>query len=162
MERQLPWGVLLLLGGGVALADACAESGLSALIAESLGWLRPLPAAVSLLTLLVVVSAATSVTSNVATTTIFLPVVASLAQSMEVHPFYLMVPVTLSNSLAFVLPVSTPPNALAFASGRIVAIDRVPLGTLLALLGAILLVVAISTYDLLVFGLGSFPDWAVA
>jgi len=121
IEARVPWGVLLLLGGGFALADACVSSGLSQLIGANLTWLGPLPAAISALFLMLIVSAVTAVTSNVATASIFVPVVSSLAQSMQLHPLYLLIPVTLTTSLAFVLPVSTPPNALAFASGRITA-----------------------------------------
>ena len=78
-----------------------------------------------MLLLMLLVSATTAVTSNVATASIFVPVVGGLATSMRVHPFTFMVPVGLTCSLAFVLPVSTPPNAMAFASGRLQMRDMI-------------------------------------
>ena len=117
VQTRLPWHVIFLLGGGLALADACLQSGLSTSVGDHLASLQGLPPSLVSVILMLVVSATTTVTSNVATASIFLPVVAGLAQSMRVHPLAFMVPVVLTTSLAFVLPVSTPPNAMAFASG---------------------------------------------
>uniref|UniRef100_A0A7S4EWX3 Citrate transporter-like domain-containing protein n=1 Tax=Chrysotila carterae TaxID=13221 RepID=A0A7S4EWX3_CHRCT len=161
IQSRVPWGVLLLLGGGFALADACLVSGLSAKLGEHLEWLEPLPLTIALLMLMLITAAVTSVASNVATASIFVPVVATLAQSMEVHPLYLLIPVTLTTSLAFVLPVSTPPNALAFASGRLTVVDMAPLGFALGLVGVALVILATNTTGTLFFGLGEFPAWAI-
>jgi hypothetical protein len=160
IQARVPWGVLLLLGGGFALAEACRSSGLSALLGEQLSSLGALPPAVVLLLLMLLAAVVSTFTSNVATTSILLPVVAALASSMRVHPYLFMVPVTLTTSLAFILPVSTPPNALAFASGRLSVRDMAPLGFVLCL--ACLLVVfgfSLVMADL-VFGTSSLPIWA--
>ena len=111
------------------------------------------PALVSLI-LMLIVSATTAVTSNVATASIFLPVVAGLAQTMGVHPLLYLVPVALTCSLAFVLPVSTPPNAMAFASGRLEVRDMVRLGLALNAAGVLLLMLAMPTLGAAIFGLG--------
>ena len=86
--------------------------------------------------------------------------VASLAQTMRLQPLYFMVPVTLTTSLAFALPVSTPPNALAFASGRVRIADMIPMGIALNLIGVGVVLLGISTWGRLFFDLGHFPDWA--
>ena len=85
MQAVLPWSVLMLLAGGLALADGCLHSGMSAEIRRNLGSLAQMPPALVTLLLCAIVSAVTSVTSNVATSSIFLPVVSGLADSMEVH-----------------------------------------------------------------------------
>jgi len=157
----LPWGVLLLLGGGFALADATSVSGLSALIGQSLGALRTLPVNLVALLLMLIVSATTAVASNVATANIFVPVVASLADSMGVHPLTYMLSTTLTCSLAFVLPVSTPPNAMAFSSGRLVVMDMVKIGVCLNALGVLAVLLVINTTGSWLFGLSELPDWVV-
>ena len=160
VARLLPWGVVLLLGGGFAVADACVASGLSAYVGESLVSLRTLPPALVAVLLMLIVSATTAVTSNVATASIFVPVVAGLADSCDVHPLRFMLPVTLTCSLAFVLQVSTPPNALAFSSGRLRVRDMVGLGVCMNLIGIALIAVALHTTGELLFELGEVPAWA--
>ena len=92
-----------------------------------------------MLLLMLLVSATTAVTSNVATASIFVPVVGGLATSMRVHPFTFMVPVGLTCSLAFVLPVSTPPNAIVFGTGRVTVGEMVRYGAFLDVLGVALI-----------------------
>lgn len=160
VQARVPWGVLLLLGGGFALADACRVSGLSTLIGEQLSALGVLPPTAVLFVLILLAAAISTFASNVATTSILLPVVAALANSMGVHPYFFMVPVTLTTSLAFVLPVSTPPNALAFASGRLSVGDMAPLGLALCF-GCTLLVLGFTlTMGQVVFDTGTLPEWA--
>jgi hypothetical protein len=162
IQARVPWGVLLLLGGGFALAEACRASGLSSVLGERLSSLGSMPPTVVLLLLMLLAAATSTVTSNVATTSILLPVVAALATSMRVHPYRFMVPVTLTTSLSFILPVSTPPNALAFASGRLSVRDMAPLGMALNLACLLLLLGFTLTLGDLVFGTGSLPSWADA
>ena len=109
---------------------------------------------------MLIVSATTAVTSNVATASIFLPVVSGLANSMQVHPLSFMIPTALTTSLAFVLPVSTPPNAMAFASGRLEVKDMVGLGLVMNALGICAVLLFTNTVGLVVFELGgeSVPD----
>lgn len=114
---RLPWGVLILFGGGLALAAQVSGSGLAVWLGESL-----LPVA-NLGTLVLIVAAAglvvflTELTSNLATTATFLPVIAAIAAQSGIEPLVLCVPVTLAASCAFMLPVATPPNAIVFSSG---------------------------------------------
>ena len=119
--RGLPWGVLVLVGGGLALADAIAGSGLGAWIAaamgEAAGW--PLPA----LTLLVVAAIVllTEITSNTAPAATFVPLVAALAAGAGIAPTELAIPAAIAASCAFMLPVATPPNAIVYGSGLVSA-----------------------------------------
>ena len=159
---RIRWGIVLLFGGGFALASGFKESGLSPWMGEALaglGHLHPL-----LLVFLICgsVTFLTELTSNTATTEMLLPVLAALAVTIQVHPLLLMVPATLSASCAFMLPVATPPNAIIFGTGRIGMGDLVRAGFRLNLVGLVL--VALWTYYAgpLLFGFdpGSMPDWA--
>ena len=157
VQPLLPWHVILLLGGGFALADACMRSGLSASVGANLASLRGLPPSLVSLLLMLIVSATTAVTSNVATASIFLPVVSGLADSMGVHPLSYMIPTALTTSLAFVLPVSTPPNAMAFASGRLEVRDMVGLGLCMNAIGVLAILVAMNTIAIPIFHLDAEP-----
>ena len=135
-------------------------SGLSASIGTQLAALTFLPPPAIVLLLMLLISACTAVTSNVATSSIFLPVVASLGVEMRVHPLLFMLPVTLTCSLAFILPVSTPPNAIAFASGRIQIRDMATHGLAMTGIGVVLVFGALYGWGRGLFELGSFPEWA--
>ena len=141
-------------------APPAARAGLSAALGEHLSALRTLPVSVATLLMMVIVSIATTFTSNVATASIFLPVVASFASHRGVHPYTLMIPTALTCSLAFTLPVSTPPNAMAFASGRLSMIDMIPVGILLNAVGVCATLGAIATYGRWLLDLDDFPVWA--
>lgn len=118
----IPWYLLLLFGGGLALADAFASSGLSAWIGAQLEWLRGAPVPVVVFCLCLGMSLLTEVTSNTATTTLVLPVLFAAAEALGLPPLMLMWPATLCASAAFILPISTPPNAIAAG-----AVDMKPL-----------------------------------
>ncbi|XP_013377596.1 PREDICTED: solute carrier family 13 member 5 isoform X2 [Chinchilla lanigera] len=124
-QEKVPWGIVLLLGGGFALAKGCEASGLSEWMGKQMEPLSSVsPAAITLiLSLLIAVS--TECTSNVATTTLFLPIFASMSRSIGLNPLYVMLPCTLSASFAFMLPVATPPNAIVFAYGHLKVSDMV-------------------------------------
>ena len=161
VQKTLPWDVVLLLGGGFALADAVLVSGLNALLGESLSVLHDLPANVVALLLMILVSVTTSVASNVATASIFVPVVAGLADSMGIHPLLFMLSATLTSSLAFVLPVSTPPNAIAFSSGRLAVMDMIKVGTCLNVLGVLAVLLVLDTFGIALYGpWEEQPAWA--
>ena len=136
--ERLPWGVLILFGGGLTLARAVAETGLAEWLGGSLQALGTLP-----LTLLVVVAATmiiflTELTSNLATTATFLPVVGAIAIQSGVDPIVLTVPVTFAASCAFMLPVATPPNAIVFGSGMLTIPKMMRAGMMLNLVGIVL------------------------
>jgi len=157
---KLPWGVLLLFGGGLALAEAFKSSGL----ATWLGGQMTLLQGVSLIVLLVILVAAvnflTEITSNLATTAMMLPILAPLAVIINVHPFTLMVGATLAASCAFMLPVATPPNAVVFGSGYLKIPDMVRAGIWMNVISII--VICIIVYFLLpflwAFDPTTFPD----
>ena len=138
--RRLPWEILLLFGGGLALAKGFEMAGWATVLAEhaaNLGW--------SVVAMLVLVTAmglfATELMSNLALTLLLTPVAGALAIGMGVHPLYFAAPVALASSGAFMLPMATPPNAIVFSSGRIRMADMAKTGLILNLttLGIILL-----------------------
>ena len=131
---KLPWGVLILFGGGLALAAAISSSGLALWIGQQLA-----PLGVLSLTLLVVAATAmviflTELTSNLATTATFLPVIAAIAVETGQDPLMFVIPVTLAASCAFMLPVATPPNAIVFSSGQVSIPEMIRAGILLNIL----------------------------
>ncbi|XP_058893781.1 Na(+)/dicarboxylate cotransporter 3 isoform X2 [Kogia breviceps] len=159
-QDTVPWNIILLLGGGFAMAKGCEESGLSAWIGGQLHPLEELPPALAVLLITVVVAFFTEFASNTATIIIFLPVLAELAIRLRVHPLYLMIPGTVGCSYAFMLPVSTPPNSIAFASGHLLVKDMARTGLLMNVMGVLLLSLAMNTWAQTIFQLGTFPDWA--
>lgn len=108
----------------------------------------------------IMITTFTEFTSNVATATIFLPILASLAKAIKVHPWYIMIPATISCSFAFMLPVATPPNAIVFAGGHLKVKDMAKAGLGMNLLAVIVLVICMNTYGVPMFELHDFPDWA--
>ncbi|MGJ3232426.1 MAG: SLC13 family permease [Oceanicaulis sp.] len=115
--RRLPWEVILLFGGGLSLAAAIQATGLAEWIGSHLVWVADLPTPVTVLILALIVVFLTELTSNVATVSGFLPVLAAVALEAGVPPEHLIVPVALAASCAFMLPVATAPNAIVYASG---------------------------------------------
>ena len=161
--KKLPWGILLIFGGGLAIAKGFGTSGLSDYIAGQLqsllGEANPLVIVVSTVGF---ITGLTEVSSNTATISLAIPIMASLAQAIEAHPLLLLIPTTLAASCAFMLPVSTPPNAIVFGSGRVPIRKMVIAGIWLDLLSVILLTLFVYTLGHLAFGvLGEFPAWAL-
>jgi sodium-dependent dicarboxylate transporter 2/3/5 len=160
--RKIPWGILLLFGGGLAIAKGFSTSGLSDYVAVQLqslmGDAEPL---VIVLSTVAFITGLTEVASNTATISLSLPIMASLSQAIEAHPMLLLIPTTLAASCAFMLPVSTPPNAIVYGSGRVPIMKMVVAGLWLDLLSVFLLTGFVYTLGHLVFGvLGEFPVWA--
>lgn len=117
--ERLPWGVLLLFGGGLAIAEAFETSGLAAWLGQLLGGLGALPGLVVLLGVVVLVIYLTEITSNTATATMFMPVMAALGAGVGLPPIVLMTGAALAASAAFMMPVATPPNAIVFGTGHL-------------------------------------------
>lgn len=159
-NKQMPWSVIILLGGGFALADACKESGLSAVIGEALSSFRYLPPWAIVTIMCLIATVITSFTSNMATTTIFIPILAEMAATTCINPIYLMLPVTLAASWAFILPVSTPPNAIAHSYGDLAISDMMKAGLAMCALCNAVLLFSINTWGYSFFNLGEFPAWA--
>lgn len=125
---KMPWGIILLFGGGMALAKGFEVSGLAVWIGGQMTALAGLPILLLVLVLVAAVNFLTEITSNLATTAMLLPVLAPMAVSIDVHPFVLMVGAAVAASCAFMLPVATPPNAVVFGSGYLRIPDMVRKG----------------------------------
>ncbi len=136
--KKLPWEIVLLFGGGFALAGGFKASGLSLWLAERLAGAAAYHPLAIVLAMCLLITFLTELTSNTATAQIFLPVMGALALSLDAHPLLLMIPAALSCSFAFMLPVATPPNAIVFGSGRLSIPDMARTGLALNLLGALL------------------------
>ncbi|PNI46906.1 SLC13A2 isoform 1 [Pan troglodytes] len=160
VNQKMPWNIVLLLGGGYALAKGSERSSLSEWLGNKLTPLQSVPAPAIAIILSLLVATFTECTSNVATTTIFLPILASMAQAICLHPLYVMLPCTLATSLAFMLPVATPPNAIVFSFGDLKVLDMARAGFLLNIIGVLVIALAINSWGIPLFSLHSFPSWA--
>ena len=125
---NMPWGILLLFGGGLAIADGFKESGLALYIGEQLTFLQDVNLIIVLLVVITLVLFLTEITSNTATATMMFPIMASFAAAINVHPYGLMIAAGVAASCAFMLPVATPPNAVVFGSGMLKITDMVKAG----------------------------------
>ena len=162
--RKIPWNIVLLFGGGFALAQGFVESGLSVWFGEQMAGLANVEPIVLTFANVSMMSFLTELTSNTATTEMILPILSGLSTTIEVNPLLLMIPATLAASLAFMLPVATPPNAIIFGTNRIRVKDMVKTGILLNLAGIIVATLVMYFWGVLVFDIDVtvFPDWAVA
>ncbi|KAM9452188.1 LOW QUALITY PROTEIN: solute carrier family 13 member 2-like [Salvelinus alpinus] len=160
VQEKMPWNILLLLGGGFALARGSEVSGLSQWLGESLAPLQSIPPFAISFLLCLLTATFTECSSNVATTTLFLPILASMAVAIKLHPLYVMLPCTICASLAFMLPVATPPNAIAFSYGNLKVMDMAKAGFVLNIVGVITINIALNTWGAAMFNLNTFPDWA--
>ncbi|XP_057228027.1 solute carrier family 13 member 2 [Malurus melanocephalus] len=160
VHQKMPWNIVFLLGGGFALAKGSEESGLSAWLGTKLTPLQSIPHPAIALLLCLLIATFTECTSNVATTTLFLPILASMAEAICLNPLYVMLPCTLAASLAFMLPVATPPNAIVFSYGQLKVIDMAKAGFVLNILGVLSITLAINTWASPLFQLQTFPSWA--
>lgn len=160
--NKIPWGIVLLFGGGFALAQGFVDSGLSEWFGEQLTGLAELDPVTLTTANVTLVSLLTQLTSNVATTEMILPILAGLAVTIKVNPLLLMVPATLTASLAFMLPVATPPNAIIFGTNRIQIKEMAKAGLLLNIAGIILTTLFMFLWGTIIFKIdvGIFPEWA--
>jgi sodium-dependent dicarboxylate transporter 2/3/5 len=160
--RGIPWGVLLLFGGGIALAGAFESSGLASWVGHKLSLFRSLPPVVFVMVVCLVITFLTEVTSNTAIATIFTPVLGATAVAVGINPLLLMIPGAISASCAFMLPVATPPNAIVFASGHVSIPQMARAGVLLNFLGVIVVTLVVYLVAVPAFGIkmGMLPTWA--
>ena len=161
--NKVPWDIVLLFGGGFALAKGFVESGLSLWIGEQLVSLAHVKPILLTLANVSMMSLLTELTSNLATTQMILPILADLAVSIKINPLLLMVPATVAASLAFMLPVATPPNAIIFGTSRIRVKDMVRTGILLNIAGIVIATLIMYFWGIKVFDIdvNVFPVWAV-
>ena len=157
---KIPWGIILLFGGGFALAKGFTSTGLSLFIGEQLNGLATMPHFIMILITAACISFLTELTSNTATTQMILPILASISVAVGMNPMLLMLTATLSASMAFMLPVATPPNTIIFASGRIKIYEMAKTGFALNIAGIIVVSIIIYFLGDLIFDLGTMPAWA--
>ncbi len=159
---QLPWGVLILFGGGLALAGGFESSGLAAWVVGGVSLLDSLPLLLVVVLVTTFVVFLTELTSNTATATMLMPVLAGIAIGLNQSPLILLAPAALAASCAFMLPVATPPNAIVFGSGNVTIPQMVRGGFGVNLIGILLIPLIIYFLLVPIFGitLGELPDWA--
>jgi len=159
---RLPWGVILLFGGGLALAKGFTDTGLASWIGSRLSMLQGTDPVLFLGAVTLLSLALTEMTSNTATSTLLLPIMGAVAVAMHMHPFGPMVAAATASSYAFILPVATPPNAVIYGSGYVTIRQMAKAGLLLGLIGAVLITVFVSFLLPWVWGIDilTTPGWA--
>ena len=150
--QRLPWGILLLFGGGLCLAKGMESTGLVQLVGDRIAGSGEISLWFLLLLLIAFMLFMTEVMSNVALVVIFVPVVLGIADGLEINPLYLAIPVTLASSCAFMMPISTPPNAVVFSSGYIRMADMVKAGIFLNIISVLVLLLVGLTLVQWVYG----------
>ncbi|MDP2284938.1 MAG: SLC13 family permease [Pseudohongiella sp.] len=138
-SKEIPWGILLLFGGGLAIAAAFRASGLSTWMGNQLTVFDSFHLIVMIAGATLLILFLTEITSNTATATMILPVVAALALALEIHPYALMIPCAMAANCAFMLPVGTPPNAIIFATDKLKITEMMKVGFLLNMIAAALI-----------------------
>ncbi len=160
---KLPWGILLLFGGGICLSKAFIKSGLAKELVNHLTALNTLNVLVIIVLVAILVSLLTEVTSNTAIASVMMPILAVASVSLMINPVILMLTAALTASLAFMFPVATPPNAVAYSTGYLTMRDMMKTGFILNFLGVFLIVVFMYTVILWALGISfELPAWAVA
>ncbi|XP_051891422.1 solute carrier family 13 member 2-like [Pristis pectinata] len=159
VQQKMAWNVVLLLGGGFALAKGSERSGLSSWLGDQLTPLEAIPPWAIVILLCLLIATFTECASNVATTSLFLPILSAMAQRIKINPLYVMLPCTLCASFAFMLPVATPPNSIVFSYGYLNVSDMVKAGFMVNLIGVLVISLAVNTWGMLMFDLGNIPSW---
>jgi solute carrier family 13 (sodium-dependent dicarboxylate transporter), member 2/3/5 len=160
--KRVPWGVLVLLGSGFALAAAVESSGLAAWLATRLGGIGHLPVPLLIVAITVLLVVLTEFTVNSAIAALMMPVLAATARGLQIDPRLLMIPATLGASFGFMMPGGTAPNAMVFASGRLTVAQMVRAGIGLDVLGIVVITVVFYFIGIAVFGIATSgaPPWA--
>jgi len=159
--KKIPWSIVLLFGGGFALANGFTSTGLSQFIGNQMSGLAELPYLLMVFLIAASVILLTELTSNTATTQMILPIMASVSIAIHLNPMLLMITATLSASMAFMLPVSTPPNAIIFATEKVKIYQMLRTGVAIDLIGVFVLILLMYLLGNTVFGLDQMPGWAI-
>ena len=141
--QDIPWDVILLFGGGFALAEGFVKSGLSEQLGKSFDFASGMPIILIIFAISIIVTFLTELTSNTATAQIFLPILAAFAIEWKIDPLLLMLPATISASMAFMMPVATPPNAIVFGSRKLHIADMAKTGFIINIFGAVVITLLI-------------------
>uniref|UniRef100_A0A6A7FWD7 Solute carrier family 13 member 5-like n=2 Tax=Hirondellea gigas TaxID=1518452 RepID=A0A6A7FWD7_9CRUS len=160
VEKGIPWGLVLLMGGGFAMAAGAAKSGLSSWIGLQLKYLEVLPDLLIVILIATFASFLTEVVSNITTANIFLPVVRDLAVGIGMNPIYLMLPVTVACSYALMMPVSNPPNAIVYNACRMTTSDMMRAGVIVKVLCLVVMFIGLVSIGVPLFDLYNLPQWA--
>jgi sodium-dependent dicarboxylate transporter 2/3/5 len=162
ITKKMPWSIVFLFGGGFALAKGFVDSGLSNYAGSLLSGASALSPTLLIGTLTGLMSMLTEFTSNTATTEMILPVISGLANEIGVNPLLIMIPVTLAGSLAFMLPIATPPNAIAFSTGKLTIAQMIKTGFIINIFAIIVISFFTITWGTIIFNIDPaiFPDWA--
>lgn len=158
--KGVKWGVVILVGGGMTLSEACKQSGLSSILVDNVKGMDVLPPALTALLFCFAASMFTEITSNTATSSILLPLVCDMAVALRLHPIYLAMPVAVACSFAFIIPAGTPPNAIAYDLAKLRIPDIAKPGFFVNLICVLVEVAMIHALGFPIFGLSTFPEWA--
>ncbi len=160
--KRIPWEVLLLFGGGLAMAEAFRSTGLVEWVGDKFTMLEGVPPLLIVLIVSTLLAFSGEVTSNTATAAIMMPILAALAPEIGIHPLLLMFPAGMAISCGFMLPAATPPNAIVFGAGRISVPQMARAGFLVDLLGVLVVTAMMYLIGVHVFGIepGVMPEWA--
>ncbi len=160
--KKLPWNIVLLFGGGFALAKGFQVAGLSTFIGNKFTGLAGISPILVIIIICLAITFLTELTSNTATTEMVLPILAAVACAMKVNPLMLMIPATVSASCAFMMPVATPPNAIIFGSGRIKIAEMARAGIFINIIGVGVITVIFYFLATHVFSIdiNALPDWS--
>lgn len=149
--NKMPWGIIVLFGGGFALAYGFESTGLSGLIGELFSGLKGVPPLLITLSICLMMTFVTELTSNTATTYTMLPIFAAISVSLDMDPLSIMIPATMTASFAFMLPVATPPNAIVFSSNKLKIKDMARVGLFLNIITVIMVTVYYSIFGELIW-----------
>ena len=159
--EKVPWGVVMIVGGGYAIAESFGVTGLASWLGAELYFIAGWPTLVTLLVIIGVMTFLTEINSNTATANIFLPILGTMALVSNIHPYMLMIPGTIACSFAFMMPSGTGTNAVIFGSGQVTIPQMARTGFLLNLLCILLLTVVMYLIAIPVFNMsGGVPEWA--
>ena len=162
ITQKIPWHIVFLFGGGFALAKGFVDSGLSNYMGSLLSGASDLSPVLLIGSLTALMSILTEFTSNTATTEMILPIIGGLANEIKVNPLLIMIPVTLAASMAFMLPIATPPNAIVFGTGKLTIVQMVKTGLLINIFAVIVITFFMIVWGTVIFDIDStvFPEWA--
>ncbi|XP_069169486.1 Na(+)/citrate cotransporter isoform X2 [Procambarus clarkii] len=159
VHEKVPWGVILLLGGGLAMAEAAKVSGLSVFLGHQLQHFVIMPKELIVFVVCLMTAMLTEVASNTATASVLLPVIKDLALGINVNPLYLMLPATVCCAYAFMLPVATPGNAIILTAARMNTYEMMRAGLVMNVLCVLVITIMINTLGVIIFDLNNIPSW---
>nr|XP_042900396.1 solute carrier family 13 member 5-like [Parasteatoda tepidariorum] len=160
VQRNIQWEILLIIGGGFALADAAQKSGLSTVVQNHMTSLRVLPSGLIVLIVCLITTTMTEFLTNITTNIILFPIISLMASAMRMNPLYVLLPLTVTSSFAFMLPVGTPPNAIVFASSNMKIMDMVKPGIWMNIVCLAVQMLMINSLGAVIFDVHNFPSWA--